>query len=236
MGDIMCGRFIVSYSYEDLLKFISTTFDIFDLDPSIEVPRYNIAPQTRVLSVISDGEKYRAGNLLWGFQPTFKYEVKSKYKIINVRSEGIGKNGLFEASFLNKRCLILANGYYEWKNDHGKKVPYLIQPADKQMFFFAGIYNRNKDSNGNIIYTTAIITKEADISLREIHDRMPVILDEEHAKKWLDKSLHISEVVDIFSNTKEKFLALRVSGFVNNVKNDSLRCIEEFKENSLFDY
>lgn len=232
----MCGRFVISYTYNDLLKFMSSTFDIFDLDPSIEVPRYNVAPGTKVLSIISDGESYRAGNLEWGFIPSFARDEKSGYKLINARIEGIESKASFKKSFKDKRCLVLADGYYEWKNEGKKKQPYLIKRYDEKMVFFAGLYSKWINDNGESIYSTAIITREAVGAIAELHHRTPVILDEVNAKKWLDVSLkdEVRLLNILYTSTNIDLSTMKVSGYVNNVKNDSSECIKEFTEDTLF--
>ena len=232
----MCGRFVVSYTYQDLLNFMSNTFDIFDLDPTIESPRYNIAPGTNVLSIISDGDKYRAGNLKWGFIPSFAKTKNSAYKMINARIEGIEDKASFKESFYNKRCVIVADGYYEWKKVGKSKYPFLIQKEDKKLFFFAGLWSKYIDDQNETVYTTTIITREASENVSDIHDRMPVIFDEETAKLWLDNESKDKEVLlGILGNSiTNSIQSMRVSEYVNNVRNTSEKCIEEFTENRLF--
>ncbi|AIO18851.1 Putative SOS response-associated peptidase YedK [Candidatus Izimaplasma bacterium HR1] len=231
----MCGRFIVSYTYAELVSFMSSTFDIFDLDPSIEAPRYNIAPGTEVLSIINDGDNYRAGNLIWGFIPFFAKESSTGYKMINARVEGIERKVSFKDSFLHKRCLILADGYYEWKKVLNQKQPFLIKNRDDKIFFFAGLWSKYIDKDNKVIYSTTILTKEASNELVDIHDRMPIILDEDNAKLWLDKD--VQEVEELFSildtSNQQNITKKRVSEYVNSVKNSSSKCIEEYLDERL---
>lgn len=232
----MCGRFIISYTYNDLLKFMSSSFDIFDLDSNIEVPNYNVAPGTKVLSIISDGEKYRAGSLDWGFIPSFAKDIKSSYKMINARIEGIETKTAFKDSFVNKRCLILASGYYEWKKIGKSTQPFLIQKPNKEMFFFPGIWSKYTSNNNEVIYSTSIITTEANHELVEIHSRMPIIFNEKQAKEWLNPELKDStKLLQLLEDNDNKDVVnMRVSEYVNNVKNNSKKCIEEYSDYSLF--
>ncbi len=232
----MCGRFIVSYTYDDLLRFISSTFDIFDLDPSIDVPRYNFAPGTNVVSIINDGSKYRAGTLKWGFIPSYSNERSNGYKMINARIESVHIKNSFKKSFKHNRCLILADGYYEWKKMGKTKTPYLISKQSKEMFFFAGLYSKHVDENDVVTFTTTIITKQARTDISDIHDRMPVILDEKHAKDWLniDTQDELTLLNILNSENNFEFSKTRVSEYVNNVLNDSVECTQEFTENTLF--
>lgn len=231
----MCGRFIVSYSYEDLVKIMSKSFDLFDLDPEIDVPRYNVAPGQQILSVISDGKNYRLGTFKWGFIPFFAKDKNIGYKMINARSEGISEKASFRESFKKKRCLILANGYYEWQKEGKRKLPYLIQKEDKNLFFFPGVWSTYR-SEEETIHSTAIITIEANEELKDIHHRMPIILNEEKAKLWLNKDIHDKDHLNdiLLDNDNHGFIKTRVSSYVNSVSNEGPQCIEEVVENSLF--
>jgi putative SOS response-associated peptidase YedK len=231
----MCGRFIVSYSYDDLVRFMSKTFDIFDLDESIDVPRYNAAPGQQVISIISDGSKYRAGTLQWGFIPHFATNQNTGYKMINARVEGIESKASFRDSFIRSRCVILADGYYEWKKVGKTKQPYLIQLPGKELFFFAGLWSKYVSDTKEVIYSTTIITKQADEELADIHDRMPIILNEKQAKQWLNPSLKDQkELLSILHHVRDLDMTkIKVSEYVNKVSNDSVQCIEPFVENTL---
>jgi len=235
-GNIMCGRFIVSYNYNDLLKFMENTFNIFDLDQSVDVPNYNVAPGTDVLSIISDGEKYRAGTFKWGFIPSFAKDINNTYKMINSRVEGIESKNAFKDSFMKRRCLILADGYYEWKINGKGKIPYLIQKSHKEMFFLAGIWSKSVKENGEVIYSTSIITKAANNSLLDIHPRMPIILNEDNAKRWINPSQKdkVKLLLILNNDYNDNIVKMRVSEYVNKVSNNSKKCIEEFTDNRLF--
>lgn len=233
----MCGRFIVSYTYEDLLRLMQSSFNLFDLSPEIEVPRYNVCPGTNVAAIVSDGNNYRLGNLRWGFIPSFAKDETIGYKMINARVEGIVEKASFKESFQTKRCVILSDGYYEWKKIGNEKQPYLVQTPSKELFYFAGIWSKYVSIKGETIYSAAIITKEANEQVAMIHHRMPIILDEVAAKEWLDiGNKEIDSLLRILENTKDKGLSVkRVSTYVNSVKNDSSKCIEDFKEESIFE-
>ena len=232
----MCGRFIVSYTYNELLEFLSSSFDIFDFDPNVDVPNFNVTPGSDVLSIISDGEQYRVGTFKWGFIPYFAKDVKSAYKMINSRVEGIESRAAFKDSFVNKRCIVLADGYYEWKKDGKQKTPFLFQKNNREIFFFPGIWSKYNTQDSDVIFSTSIITKKANNLMTEIHPRMPIILDEETAKKWLDPVLKepqkLLAILDADSN--EEMFKMRVSEYVNKVGNNSKKCIEEYIDINLF--
>ena len=156
--------------------------------------------------------------------------------MINTRVETIDTKVAFKDSFINRRCLILADGYYEWKKVGNQKIPFLIRKSDKSMFFFAGIYNEFNRTDGKNLYTTSIITRAAINDLSDIHDRMPIMLNEETGKEWLNRDVKENKkLFSILDKSIVKDLSKkRVSEHVNNVRNDSSKCIDEFVDNTLF--
>jgi len=223
----MCGRFVVSYTYEQLLSFLDDAFDIVELNQTIQVPSYNVAPGQQVLSVINDGSNYRAGTLRWGLVPSFSKDEKIGYNMINARSETILSKPSFKSSFSQKRCLILANGFYEWKRENKTKTPMYITLNNKEMLLFAGLYSSFKREDGSILYTTTIITTEANELMSDIHDRMPVILSIENAKEWLNKEKTETELVKLLTQyPSDDMTYYEVSSFVNNASNNQKECIE----------
>jgi putative SOS response-associated peptidase YedK len=219
---------------EELMNFLKDTFSIFDLDPAITVPRYNIAPGQDVLAVIHSSKGYRAGHLRWGLVPSFSKDEKVGYKMINARSETLTSRPSFKQSFQSKRCVILADGFYEWKRDGSQKRPMLIQLKDRRMFMFAGLWSSFKRDDGSILYTTTIITTKANEMMSDIHDRMPVILDAESAFQWLDETeTDPTTLQDLLVQYRDEDMTFfPVSSIVNNAKNDSIECIKPLQENS----
>lgn len=228
----MCGRFVVSYTYQELLEFLGGAFDIFDLDVDVNLPKYNIGPGQKVISIISDGEKYRAGTLKWGLVPSWAKDEKIGYKMINARSETITEKPSYKSLFRNKRCLILADGFYEWKKTETKKQPMYIQTKDRQMFLFAGLWSSYQKPDGTKLYTTTIITTSANEMMSDIHDRMPVILDLEQAKVWLDMNIKdrsvLQSLLQPYDSTKMTYHP--VSTLVNKVENDVPQCIQPISD------
>lgn len=231
----MCGRFVVSYTYDQLLNFISNTFNIFDLDENIDVPRYNIAPGQDVITVIKNKDQYRLGELKWGFVPHYAKDEKIGYTMINARSETIAEKNAFKDSYKRRRCLILANGFYEWDKIKGTKTPYYIYPQNKKMIAFAGIWSSYQKEDGTNLYTCAIVTTNANSVVGEIHERMPVILDEEKAKTWVDNNIDNQEVLNtLFAPYEDDLLSKHpVSKNVNKVVCDNKTNIEEYIETTL---
>ncbi|MBN2504960.1 MAG: SOS response-associated peptidase [Bacilli bacterium] len=221
----MCGRFTLTFDEYYLNGFLRDRFDIFDPLKKLTLPRYNIAPGQDVIAVIHDGKSYRAGMLKWGFVPF--YAKDQSQGIINARSETLATNRAFASSFRKRRCLILADGFYEWKRDVKPKQPYHFQLNDKGIFAMAGIWSQTQLSEENKLFSTAIVTTSANATLDTIHDRMPVILDEDEAKMWLDMDITDSQKLESLLKpfSPEAMSGYPVSAYVNNSKNEGSECL-----------
>lgn len=227
----MCGRFVIAYTYQELLDFLGGAFDVFDLDIDMNLPRYNVAPGQQVISVLSDGTNYRAGTLKWGLVPSWAKDEKIGYRMINARSETITEKPSYKSLFQSRRCLILASGFYEWKKTGSMKQPMYIQKDDKKMMLFAGLWSSYKKEDGTNLYTTTIITTEANELMSDIHDRMPVILDLNQAKAWIDPSVKDREFLQSLLKPYERDMTYYpVSRVVNSVKNETPECIVPMEE------
>ena len=217
----MCGRFTLTVSLETLLKIVAERFDIFDSEENFDLPRYNIAPSQQVLAIIHDGEKYRLGTMKWGLVPPFATDEKIGFKMINAKAETIDDKPSYKQSFMHKRCLILADGFYEWDKYSNEKTPYRIIVKDQPMIAFAGIWSRYVKPNGDKLFTCSIITTEANEMMKPIHDRMPVILDEAAQRVWLKKEVSSGELKKLLlpydDNLMEKYV---VSKEVNRPANE----------------
>ena len=214
----MCGRFTFALSIEDIKRYISQRFDIFDIDQSLLAPRYNIAPSQQVVTLIHDGNKYRLGTLKWGLVPPFAKNQKIGYSLINAKAETIASKPSFKPSFENRRCLILASGFYEWDPTGEGKLPHYFYVKDKPIITFAGIWSSYKLKNEEKLYTCAIITTTANDLMKDVHPRMPVILDGYSQQKWLvsDKSSD-KELLDLLVPYDSKAMGeYRVEKTVNN--------------------
>jgi putative SOS response-associated peptidase YedK len=211
----MCGRFSLA---EDILQ-LQQYFE-FELTEEIS-PRFNIAPSQQILSVISDGQKRRAGTLKWGLVPSWAKDEKIGYKMINARSEGIDEKPSFKHAFKRRRCLILADGFYEWKKNEGSKQPYRFIMKSKEPFAFAGLWETWKKGN-QPLHSCTIITTTPNGVTKDVHDRMPVILPRDTYDLWLnpkyDETEHLkSLLVPYPAEEMEKY---PVSTLVNSPKNE----------------
>lgn len=221
----MCGRFTITVPNEDLLL----RYSIADPMDPFHYPRYNIAPLQMVPAIINDGTKNRLGQLRWGLVPSWAKDENSAGKMINARAETILQKASFKNLIYRKRCIILADSFYEWKNVNGKKQPMRIMMKDEHIFSMAGLYDTwVNPENGQKLSTFTIITTKPNRLVQEVHDRMPVILHRENEGIWIDRTnSNIGELIDLLqSYPAEEMKAYPVSRMVGNVKNDVPECIE----------
>jgi putative SOS response-associated peptidase YedK len=178
----MCGR----YAFFSPAEAVRRTFAL-DQVPELE-PRYNIAPTQDVPAVRSGDEGSRAFALLhWGLVPKWAKERTIGNRMINARAETLAEKPSFREAFRRRRCLVVADGWYEWQVAAGGKQPWFIRMKDAQPFAFAGLWERWQDPDrGSTLESCAIVTTDASASISKIHDRMPVVLAQGHWDRWLD--------------------------------------------------
>ena len=220
----MCGRFTLSQPAEAIAE-------VFQLNevPSLE-PRYNIAPTQLVPTVLRSPEQQlrRQCHLLrWGLIPSWAKDPAMGARLINARSETVAEKPSFRAAFRHRRCLVVADGFYEWQRQERKKQPFYFRLQNGQPFAFAGLWEHWKDADGETIETCTILTTEANDVLRPIHDRMPVILDPKDYDLWLDPAVQKSEPLQhlLRPYQAEAMTSYPVSTKVNNPVNNSPECI-----------
>lgn len=211
----MCGRFTLKKPERIRLPNYHSEFPVLK-------PRYNIAPSQDVVTVVQRGSSPEAAFLQWGLIPSWSKEAKG---IINARVETIEDKPSFNDSFKNRRCLILADGFYEWER-HGKiSQPYYFQMKDGAPFAFAGIWDRWRD-NGRTIDSCAIITTTANELLATIHHRMPVILESESYGLWLREDSRSADLKDLLARyPADAMTSHPVSYDVNDAKLDDERMV-----------
>lgn len=223
----MCGRFTLTVSEEEWVNF----FYVQSVNLRFE-PRYNIAPGQQIAAIIADDEgRRRAGPLRWGLVPSWAVDERIGYKMINARAETIHEKRSFREPLVRKRCLIPADGFYEWKKTPDGKQPLRIMLKSRPLFAMAGIYDTWTSPDGKVLHTCSIITTAPNEFMAEIHDRMPVILPREAESAWLDRDLQsIPELLSLLkSYPAEDMQAYPVHPQVGNVANDTPACIEEYK-------
>jgi putative SOS response-associated peptidase YedK len=180
----MCGRFTLTVNPAEL----QDTFSNF-IFPEKFAPRFNIAPSQPLLAIPNDGAN-KADFFVLGLIPMWAKDPAMGNRLINARGETVAEKPSFRGSFKYKRCLILADGFYEWKANLGTKTktPYFIHMRDRKPFVFAGLWDAWESPDGSSIKTCTIITTEPNELMKPIHNRMPVILHTRDYAKWLDAS------------------------------------------------
>lgn len=218
----MCGRFTLSQSTDA----IASAFNLSQI--SLE-PRYNIAPTQLIPSVLYSSElgERQLQMFRWGLIPSWAKDAAMGAKLINARAETVNEKPSFKAAFKRRRCLIIADGFYEWQRLEAKKQPYYFRLQNSQIFAFAGLWEHWKSPDGQIINSCTILTTEANDLLRPIHNRMPVILEPKNYDLWLDPQVETSEKLQPILQPYQADLMIgyTVSTKVNNPKNNTPECI-----------
>jgi putative SOS response-associated peptidase YedK len=221
----MCGRFTLHTP-------AATLADIFQVPHAIQLPlRYNIAPTQQVAVIRSENEQRSLSTLRWGLIPSWAKEAAIGSRMINARGETVAEKPSFRSAFKRQRCLIVTNGYYEWKKVGSKKQPYYIRMRDEQPFAMAGLWEQWRGPKNEPLdepmQTCTIITTSSNSMCDEIHDRMPVILDANHFDLWLDPEMQERTTLENLLQTydSDEMMADKVSTHVNSVKNDDATCI-----------
>lgn len=217
----MCGRFVRYRASRE----VAAQLNIEDVTCELE-PSYNVAPRQPVAVVMEDGRR-KLATMQWGLIPHWARDDRIANKLINARSETIAEKPSFRAAFRSRRCLIVADGFYEWQAGPDGKVPMYIRFEDEQSFCMAGIYERSRDSEGNERVTCAIVTTEANAFMRDIHHRMPVIIDRGNYDQWLSNDTPVEELHDLMQSRElQPMKADAVSRNVNSPAHNGAECIE----------
>jgi putative SOS response-associated peptidase YedK len=222
----MCGRFSITINQEELKAHLSTNYNVANFSAVFKLPRFNIAPGQEIIAIINDGNNNRVGHLKWGFIPSFAKDEKIGFSMINAKSETIDQKISYRQSFEKRRCLILADSFYEWKRVGKDKTPMRIKKTDGSIFAMAGIWNTYIRPDGVKVHSCAIITTSANKLVADIHDRMPVILNQVDQQVWLNQvsdTIALKALLKPYPETEME--AYEVSSIVNNAANDVVECI-----------
>jgi len=226
---LMCGRFTLKTPNDELVRFFQLT-----RQPDWS-PRYNIAPSQPVIGVRQTDGGRSPSLLTWGLIPAWSRDPAIGSRLINARSESLAQKPAFRAAFRSRRCLILADGFYEWKKVSGKlKQPMYIHMVDQNAFAFAGLWEQWTAADGSEIESCTIVTTEPNERLAEVHNRMPAILPPETYDVWLDPDQQDSATLQpLLKPYPSDALAWRaVSTVVNNPRNDVPECVVAVREES----
>lgn len=217
----MCGRFTVAVPREDLLDEFGVSEPPFDIRP-----RYNLAP-SQIAPVIRRGDDgaLSLSGFRWGLVPFWAREENVGNRLINARAESLATRPAFRWAFRQRRCLVPADGWYEWRKEGPGKLPMWIHLRSRRPFAFAGLWER-WGPRSTPLYTFSIVTAEAAPAIRDIHDRMPVVLPREARERWLDPTAPPAELQDLLRPYPGDDLeAWAVSRLVNSPDNDLEECI-----------
>lgn len=219
----MCGRFSATFSFRE----IKVRWNLYG-DLSFEA-RYNIAPSQSVPVILRNGDHNEAKLMRWGLVPSWAPDPSIGNRMINARAETLLEKPSFRNLVAQRRCLIPADGFYEWRREGNRKVPVWIHLKKKEPFAFAGLWDSWRNpQEGDVLNTFTIITTEPNSLLRPIHNRMPVIYDAAMGRQWLehsfDRAMTLAAVLR--PGPSEYMEASDVSSFVNSPENDGPECIQ----------
>lgn len=220
----MCGRFTLSQTAEAIYQ----TFHVNKI-PDLE-PQYNIAPTQMVAAVLHNPETKQREfqKLRWGLIPSWAKDLGMGAKLINARAETAAEKPAFRSAFKHRRCLVVADGFYEWQTKEGKKQPFYFHLKEGKPFGFAGLWEQWRSPQGEEITSCTILTTKCNELLEPIHERMPVILQPQDYSLWLDPQVQTPEPLQqlLHPYPSEAMMAYPVSTVVNSPKHNSPDCIK----------
>jgi putative SOS response-associated peptidase YedK len=219
----VCGRYTLTDPDPRLLRFRFGLLESAEID---QEPRYNVAPTDPVLAVRLNGDGDREpGVLRWGLIPHFADPDGFDRLLINARAETVAEAPAFRDAFEGNRCLIVADGFYEWRAEETGKKPVWITRPSREPFAFAGLWAAARRADGSPVHSCAIVTCEPAEVVAPIHDRMPVILGQDAEARWLDPTASAGELRGLLAPTDD-LLVTEVSDAVNDVRQDGPALIE----------
>tara|TARA_Y100000588_G_scaffold282892_2_gene300201 strand:- start:566 stop:1249 length:684 start_codon:yes stop_codon:yes gene_type:complete len=227
----VCGRYTISKPHTSISEVLGRSVD----DLVVEA-RYNVAPSQTAPVVVTDPKgKTVLKKMEWGFIVPNRSKRRNASQIINTRIETAPTNHLFSISFLKHRCIVPADGFYEWQKREGRKQPYFFQLKQSLPFGFAGLWTRNKSPNGETLEMFSILTTNANSLVEPIHQRMPVILHRAAYRKWLTLGTPVKELTKLCKPYSHlEMQTVPVGDYVNDVQRDSRECARPVKIHGLF--
>ena len=219
----MCGRYTLTDPDPRILRFRFGLTESAQID---QKPRFNVAPTDPVLAVRLDRQGEREpGTLRWGLIPHYADPDDFGRLLINARAETVAEAPAFRDAFETHRCLIVADGFYEWRQEETGKKPVWITRPSRELFAFAGLWARARRADGSSVHSCAIVTCPPGDVVAPIHDRMPVILEAEAEARWLDPAAGHAELLELLVPTDD-LAVTEVSDAVNDVRQDGPELIE----------
>jgi putative SOS response-associated peptidase YedK len=226
----MCGRFTLTTSKRELAELFGAT----EVETPAALPQYNIPPSAPALAVrqLPGHEGRQLLPLRWGLIPAWAKDPAIGNKLINARAESAADKPSFRDAFRRRRCLVLVDGFFEWKKQGGKRQPYYVRLRDPQPFAFAGLWERWRGPHDQPVETCTVLTTGANDLVRPIHDRMPVILEPAAYERWLDPGVNEPAELQplLHPYRADQMIAYPVSRLVNNPRHDDAQCLEPLGE------
>jgi len=224
----MCGRYTLRHTTKDIVQrflvteVIEATFA--EMEP--DLLRYNIAP-TQPVAAITENSPRVLEMMRWGLVPFWAKDLSIGSRLLNARAETLSEKPAFRAAFARRRCLVPADGFYEWRKQGKMKQPLRIHRKDDDLFAFAGLWEEWTSPDGSPLHSCTIITVAANELMAPIHDRMPAILRPQDEAAWLSRSTPTDELMSLLNPYPEEDIeAYPVAPIVNSVANDGPNCIE----------
>ena len=227
----MCGRYTLSASPEDIVGEFSSELALNGLE-ELEAtydwqPRFNIAPSQYSLVAAHINESPQLMPMRWGLVPSWAKDEKIAYKMINARAETVAEKPAFRSAFRQRRCLVFANGYYEWTKHKETKQPVYIKPKNGKVIAFAGLWEQWQKDNAPALFSYTIITTKANSQLQSVHHRMPVCLSSAEGRDWMIQNASVDEISTLLRPApSDTFTTVSVSNYVNSPRNEGRQCIE----------
>ncbi|MGI9048444.1 MAG: SOS response-associated peptidase [Rubrobacteraceae bacterium] len=218
----MCGRYTLATPVERLAEAFGVGGSLPELSPN-----YNVAPTQEVAAVLVDGDERRLEMLRWGLIPSWAKDPEIGARMINARSETVPEKPSFRSAFRKRRCLIPADGFYEWQKTNNGKQPFYARMRDGSPFAFAGLWESWRDNDGPEVRTCTILTTNPNELMAQVHNRMPVILPPDYYGLWLDPDAEEDALTELFDSYPDEAMeTYPVSRFVNSPSNNDERCGE----------
>lgn len=215
----MCGRYTLSQ--------VKRLEEMYERQSELKLtPRYNVAP-TQTAPIITDAHPNQLIGARWGLVPSWAKDGKTKYPMHNAKAETVEKMPAYRSAFKRQRCLVPADGFYEWKQVAGGKQPHRFLVGDGDLYYFAGLWEVWKSEDGKELRSFTIVTTEPNELVKPVHDRMPVILPAEAVKTWLGSDASPETLKGLLRPYPAKCMrAELVSSRVNSARNDDPSLIE----------
>jgi putative SOS response-associated peptidase YedK len=218
----MCGRSSLTKTEKEIEARFGAAFYSEELERYNPLPNFNVAP-THMMPVITSSDPTHLRIFRWGLIPFWAKNASVGHKMINARAETLSEKPAFRHLIKAHRCIVPLDGFYEWKKEGGKKIPYRVVCPGEDIYVVCGLWDQWKDTQtGQNLYSYTIITVEANKKMSLLHDRMPAILHRDMEKVWLDESVPVREVLSLLVACEDDMIEYyRVSDKVNSVRENN---------------